>query len=145
MKCPFCQSDQLKVIDKRDSENSIRRRRECIPCHKRFTTYENIEETPFIVIKKDNTRRSFDKSKIRVGIIKACEKRPISLDEIESIVNTVEAKIKSRDVLEIPSKLIGLEIMKQLKKIDKIAYVRFASVYREFADIDDFKDAIKKL
>lgn len=145
MKCPFCQSDQLKVLDKRDSDNNIRRRRECLKCSKRFTTYEKIEEKPLLVIKKDNTRREFDRKKILSGIVKACEKRPISIEEIEEMVDLIEAKIRNKDISEVSSKVIGTEVMKVLKKKDKISYIRFASVYREFADLDDFKDALKKL
>lgn len=145
MKCPFCTFENSKVVDKRDTENIIRRRRECLSCGKRFTTYENIEDIPFMVVKKDETRRPFDRSKIRNGIMRACEKRPVSIDQIEVLVDTIESKIKSKGHSEISSKNIGKEVMKQLKKIDKVAYIRFASVYRDFKDLDDFKDEIKKL
>lgn len=145
MKCPFCNSTNSKVIDKRDSENTIRRRRECLDCTKRFTTHERIEDQPLFVIKKDQTRRSFDRTKIKNGLIKACEKRPVSVEDIEDLTNKIEAKIRSKGISEIESKKIGEEIMKALKKTDKIAYIRFASVYKEFAAIEDFKDAIKKL
>ena len=145
MRCPFCQKENLKVLDKRDSGENIRRRRECIDCSKRFTTYETIEITPLVVIKKDNTRRPFERNKIKSGIFKACEKRPVSADEIEEMTSKIETKLTNKHISEIPSKKIGEEIMKELKKHDKVAYIRFASVYREFADIDDFKETIKKL
>lgn len=145
MKCPFCQATESKVIDKRDTENVIRRRRECLKCQKRFTTHEAIEDISVMVIKKDNTRCIFDKSKVRLGIAKSCEKRPVSSEEIDNMTDKVEAKIKSKGLKEIESKKIGQEIMRELKKKDKIAYIRFASVYREFADIEDFKSVLNKL
>lgn len=145
MKCPFCNSSNSKVVDKRDTENSIRRRRECIDCKKRYTTHEMIEDNPLIVIKKDQTRRPFDRAKLKSGLIKACEKRPVGMDQIVDMSDRIEAKIRSKGLTEIDSNKIGEEVMKALKKTDKIAYIRFASVYKEFAAIDDFKDAINKM
>lgn len=145
MKCPFCNSNNSKVVDKRDNNNTIRRRRECLNCQKRFTTYEAIEDIQLVVIKKDQTRRPFDRMKIKNGLIKACEKRPVSMEQIEDLTDTVEAKIRSKGLQEIDTKKIGEEIMKVLKKTDKIAYIRFASVYKEFAAVEDFKNAISKL
>ena len=145
MKCPFCQSVESRVIDKRDTENIIRRRRECLKCNKRFTTHEEVEDRPLTVIKKDNTRRPFDRSKVLSGIMRACEKTTISVDEIEAMVDRIESKLRSKGVSEIESKQIGREVMKQLKRKDKVAYIRFASVYREFKDLDDFKDELEKL
>lgn len=145
MKCPFCQSVHLKVVDKRDSDLATRRRRECLDCGKRFTTYERIEDIPLTIIKKDGTRRPFDDMKLRAGILKACEKREVSLEKIDEIVQNIGSKLRNMKDVEIPSKKVGEEVMKQLKKVDKVAYIRFASVYREFTDIEDFKDMLKKL
>lgn len=144
MKCPFC-STETKVIDKRDSENITRRRRECLnqKCKKRFTTYERVE-TNLRVIKKDNSREAFDREKLKTGILKACEKRPITEEQIEKAINEIEIKLRSYGI-EIESKKIGDLVMKKLKKLDKIAYIRFASVYHEFKDIDEFKNTIKEL
>lgn len=146
MKCPFCQYEETKVVDKRDIENLTRRRRECLKCEKRFTTYERVE-LEIKVIKKDGSRESFDREKIKKGIEKACEKRPISSEEIEKLIEEVESKIYkiAENGKEIESKKIGEIVMEKLKKIDKIAYIRFASVYREFADIEDFKEELKEL
>jgi len=146
MKCPYCNSG-TKVIDKRESKEEItRRRRECLnkKCKKRFTTYEKIETLNVVVIKKDNRREPFNRDKIRNGIIKACEKRPVSHEVIDKIVNEIEAKLKEHG-REVSTKVIGELIMKKLKRLDKIAYVRFASVYRDFKDIGDFKKTIKDL
>lgn len=145
MKCPFCNSTHSRVVDKRDNENSIRRRRECLDCKKRYTTHEMIENNQLTVIKKDNTRRPFDRIKIKNGLIKACEKRPVSIEQIDDLTDKIEANIRSKGLAEIDSKEIGEVIMSALKKTDKIAYIRFASVYKEFAAIDDFKNAINKL
>ena len=145
MKCPFCGSLNLKVVDKRDTEDSIRRRRGCLDCNKRFTTYEKIELTPLIVIKKDKTRRSFDLNKIKMGLIKACEKRPISIEDIDVMCSEIERRLREKGKPEINSREIGEEIMDVLKEKDKISYIRFASVYREFADLNDFKVEMKKL
>lgn len=146
MICPFCNSAESKVVDKRDAKgkNATRRRRECLSCTKRFTTYEYIEETPLIVVKKDGTREQFDRQKVQKGLLKACEKRQISLEKIDATVSAIEAKFRAKGE-EIPSQKIGDEIMKALKKLDKVAYIRFASVYREFEDINEFKKELKGL
>ena len=143
MKCPFC-SAETKVIDKRDTEDITRRRRECLnsKCKKRFTTYERAEIN-LMVIKKDKRREPFNREKLKTGMIKACEKRPVSQENIEKVINEIEAKLRAYD--EIESKMIGSLVMKKLKKLDKIAYVRFASVYREFEDINEFRKTIKEL
>lgn len=144
MKCPFCSSD-TKVVDKRDAEDATRRRRECLNarCKKRFTTYERAEIN-LIVIKKDKRREPFNREKLKIGMIKACEKRPISQEQIEKAINEIETKLRSYGN-EVESKAIGELMIRKLKKIDKIAYVRFASVYREFEDIHEFRDTIKEL
>ncbi len=143
MHCPFCGAE-TKVTNKRDSQGETRRRRECLKCKKRFTTYEKIE-ADIRVIKKDDTREAFDIEKIKKGILRACEKRPVSLEKIEQVVQNIEDKIKSSNKKEIKTQTIGEIIMKELKKLDKIAYIRFASVYREFKDVSDFKKEIKEL
>jgi transcriptional repressor NrdR len=146
MKCPYCANSELKVIDKRDSDDkSIWRRRECLKCKKRFTTYERIEFADLIVIKKDGRRERFDRNKVKTGILKACEKRPVTNEMIEKIVDEIEAELRSGKSVEVSSKKIGELVMKKLKKIDKVAYIRFASVYREFADIESFREELKKL
>jgi transcriptional repressor NrdR len=148
MRCPYCLNYETKVIDSRDTgENELvtRRRRECLKCEKRFTTYEKIEMPELFVIKKDGRRETFDTEKIRKGILKACEKREISIEKIEKIVDDVENEIRKNDNIEIKSKEIGKIVMKHLKKTDNVAYIRFASVYREFADIDSFAEELKKL
>ena len=147
MKCPYCGSEELKVLDKRTSdEKSIWRRRECLKCEKRFTTYERVESADLIVIKKDGTRRErFDRNKLKSGILKACEKRPVTNEAIEKMVDEIEAELRGEDSVEIPSKKIGELVMKKLKRIDKVAYIRFASVYREFEDIESFRDELNKL
>lgn len=146
MKCPYCSKGETKVVDSRlTTENSLRRRRECLSCEKRFTTYERIERTPLLVIKKDGTREQFDKDKIKNGLLRACEKRPISLDKIELVVNNIENDIFEKEQGEVSSKRIGEYIMKQLKKLDKVAYIRFASVYREFTDLQSFEKELKSL
>lgn len=144
MKCPYC-FNETKVLDKRDAQDITRRRRECLnkKCKKRFTTYERIE-TNVRVIKKDKRREPFSREKLVAGIIKACEKRPISQETIEKTINEIEAKIRAYGP-EVPSKFIGELVMKHLKKLDKVAYIRFASVYREFQDMGDFKKTIKEL
>lgn len=144
MRCPFCQNFELKVTDKRNSEASIRRRRECIKCGKRFTTYEKVEPIERYVVKKDGRRELFNRDKVLLGIIKSCEKRNISHEQIEKILNELEEKylIKNK---EIPAKTIGEFVMKKLKKLDSVAYIRFASVYRDFQDISDFKKEISDL
>lgn len=147
MKCPFCGYPEDRVIDSRPVEenSSIRRRRECIQCSKRFTTYEKVESVPMMVIKKDHSRESFDKQKILSGVIRACEKRKISLDNIEEIVNDIESNLQNSLSREITSTEIGELVMQRLKSIDEVAYVRFASVYREFKDVNTFMDELMKL
>jgi transcriptional repressor NrdR len=145
MKCPFCAHSENKVIDSRISKDgdAIRRRRECLGCGKRFTTYEFVEEVLPMVVKKDGRREPFDRSKIRAGIKKACEKRPISTDVIETVVDKVERSCQEFQDKEIPSSAIGEEIMRELQVLDGVAYVRFASVYREFRDVTDFVEELK--
>jgi len=147
MKCPFCKNLQDKVIDSRENEDglSIRRRRECLECGKRFTTYEEIETIPIMVIKKDSRREKFSREKILGGLLRACEKRPISVDKMGEITSEIEGKLQSLMEKEIPSKKIGEMVMKELHKIDKVAYIRFASVYHEFEDVDDFRKEVKEL
>jgi len=144
MLCPFCSNDETKVTDKRDSKNETRRRRECLKCGKRFTTHERIVPVEIFVIKKDGRREAFSSEKLKNGIIKACEKRPVSSEQIEQAVSYIEEKLKQHGQ-EASSRLIGEMVMRQLKRIDKIAYIRFASVYREFKDIEDFKREIKEV
>ncbi len=145
MKCPFCGFDDSKVIDSRAVDNRIRRRRECVRCGKRFTTYESIETMPLVVIKKDKSRESFDRNKLFNGLLRACEKRPVSLEEIDRMVDEIESQILNSLVREIPSYRVGELAMDQLKKVDEVAYVRFASVYRQFADINTFMDELKAM
>lgn len=147
MKCPFCSHDNTRVIDSRpaDENNSIRRRRVCDECGKRFTTYEKVETIPLIVIKKDNNRETYDRSKIEAGILRACHKRPISARQINDLVDTVETAIFNLEDKEIQSDIIGEMVMNKLKDLDTVAYVRFASVYREFKDINTFMDELKKM
>jgi transcriptional repressor NrdR len=147
MKCPFCNHENTRVIDSRpaDENNSIRRRRVCDECSKRFTTYEKIETIPLIVIKKDDNRETYDRSKIEAGILRACHKRPVSADSINELVDTVETEIFNREEKEIESRDIGEMVMNKLKDLDAVAYVRFASVYREFKDVNTFMDELKKV
>lgn len=147
MRCPYCKYTESKVIDSRFAKdsNAIRRRRECLKCEKRFTTYEQIEEMFPVVIKKDGRREQFDRHKILSGIRKACEKRTISIEKIEKIVNDIEKNIQNKFTKEVPSSEIGELIMKKLYELDDVAYVRFASVYRQFKDINQFMNEIKKL
>ena len=147
MRCPFCGEENTKVIDSRPAEdnNSIRRRRQCDECGKRFTTYEKVETIPLIVIKKDNNRETYDRAKIEAGVLRACHKRPIPAKDINALVDKVELEIFNREEREIPSKIIGEMIMNKLKDLDTVAYVRFASVYREFKDINTFMDELKKV
>lgn len=145
MKCIFCSHSETKVIDSRESEDITRRRRECLKCKKRFTTYERAEPLQIYIIKKNNSREPFNREKLKKGIIRACEKRPISIEKIDNIINKVEAKLRTLDNNEIQSKILGEEVAKHLKQLDKVAYIRFASVYREFADIEDFKKEIQGL
>ncbi|WP_236895264.1 transcriptional regulator NrdR [Clostridium beijerinckii] len=146
MKCPFCGFEESKVVDSRstDDNTTIRRRRECLKCNKRYTTYEKIEDFPILVIKKDLTRENFNKEKIINGLIIACQKRPISRKQIEEIAYDIEKTISNSMLTEIPSNEIGEMVMARLKELDEISYVRFASVYRQFKDIDTFLEEIKK-
>ena len=147
MKCPKCGYNESKVIDSRPSEEgaSIRRRRECLSCQNRFTTYETVEKLPLLVIKKDKTRQTFDKNKLLNGIIEACHKRPITLEQMESVVNEIELELQNSLSHEVPSSKIGVLVMEKLKALDEVAYVRFASVYREFKDLDTFMRELEKL
>lgn len=147
MKCPFCQAQETKVIDSRPAEDnsSIRRRRQCENCNKRFTTYEKLETIPLMVIKKDDTRENFDRSKIEAGIIQSCHKRPVSTVMIRKTVDDIENQIYSMEVSEIPTRKIGELVMEKLKDLDEVAYVRFASVYREFKDVSTFMEEIGNL
>lgn len=147
MRCLFCGHLESKVIDSRSTEEgtTIRRRRECLECGKRFTTYEKIETIPIIVIKKDGTREAFDRDKISNGILRACEKRPVSLKEVEALIDDIEAKMYNMLEREVSSEKIGEMVMERLQKLDEIAYVRFASVYRQFKDINSFMDELAKL
>ena len=146
MKCPFCGEDNTRVIDSRpaDDNSSIRRRRLCDACQKRFTTYEKVETIPLVVIKKDNNREQYDRSKIEAGVLRACHKRPISINQINELVDAVETEIFNREEREISSKEIGEMVMERLKNLEAVAYVRFASIYREFKDVNTFMDELKK-
>jgi transcriptional repressor NrdR len=148
MICPFCSHTDTKVLESRETGPSLehtRRRRECLKCEKRFTTYERVEQVPIIVIKKDGTRAQFDREKLRKSVIIPCQKRPITQEQISKIVDEVELELRQRDDTEIPTKEIGDLVVKKLKKIDKVAYIRFASVYREFTDLETFEKELKKL
>ena len=146
MKCPYCQHEETKVLDKRETEESLatRRRRECLKCQKRFTTYERIE-TDLMVIKKDNRREKFNREKLKAGILKSIEKRPISIEQVDQIIDNIEATLKSKNSSEIQSSLIGDLVVKRLKSLDKVAYIRFASVYKDFEDPTSFLEEIKIL
>ena len=147
MKCPYCNHENTRVIDSRPAEenNSIRRRRICDECGKRFTTYEKIETIPLIIIKKDNNRETYDRAKVEAGVLRACHKRPVSAQQITRMVDEVENDIFSREDKEISSDVIGELVMNKLKEVDAVAYVRFASVYREFKDVNTFMDELKKI
>ena len=147
MKCPFCGHDDSKVVDSRptDEGTSIRRRRECLKCLKRFTTYETVERMPLMLVKRDGTRQPYDRQKLLGGLVKACEKRPVSLMQLEQIVDNVEQRVFSALESEVSSKTIGELVMERLKPLDEVAYVRFASVYRQFADVESFFNELKKL
>ena len=147
MKCPFCAHNDDKVIDSRssDEDKSVRRRRECMKCKKRFTTYEYIEEVPLMIIKKDGRRESFDRNKIISGIMKACEKRPVSVEKIEALVERVEKELQKSFDKEVKAQVVGNLVMDALHKVDEVAYVRFASVYRQFKDINQFMKELKDL
>ena len=147
MKCPFCGEDDTRVIDSRpaDENMSIRRRRQCDKCQKRFTTYEKVEAIPLVVIKKDQTREPYDRTKIEKGVFRSCHKRPISVPQMNHLVDQVEAKVFSKEEREIPSSYIGDLVMRYLEELDAVAYVRFASIYREFKDVDTFMEELKKI
>ncbi len=147
MMCPFCQSPNIRVIDKRSTGEgqAIRRRRECESCNKRFTTYERIESPNIYIIKKDGRREPFDRAKLEKGIIRACEKRPISMDSISRVVDNIQSRLMHQDSVEISSSEVGKAVMQELKKIDKIAYIRFASVYKQFKDIESMQKEIEKI
>jgi transcriptional repressor NrdR len=147
MKCPFCGKENTRVIDSRpaDDNSSIRRRRQCDECSKRFTTYEKVEAIPLVVIKKDNNREPYDRSKIEAGVFRSCHKRPISVDQINALVDDIENTIFNLEEKEVPSSIIGQIVMDKLKELDPVAYVRFASVYREFKDVNTFMNELKKI
>ena len=147
MKCPYCSDENTRVIDSRpaDDNTAIRRRRQCDVCGKRFTTYEKVEAIPLMVFKKDRTREPYDREKLMQGIIRSCHKRPVSMDRIENCVNEIESEIYNMETREIDSTDIGSIVMDKIKNLDGVAYVRFASVYREFKDVNTFMDELKKL
>jgi len=147
VRCPFCKADNNRVVDSRASADgfAIRRRRECAACGRRFTTYERIEESPIRVVKKDGSREPFERRKILMGLMKACEKRPVSMDTLEGIVTRVDHTVTDQFEREVPSNVIGRLCMRELRKVDQVAYVRFASVYRDFKDVAEFVDEIKPL
>ncbi len=147
MKCPYCGYQESKVVDSRHSDDnmSIRRRRECLSCQKRFTTYETVESLPMIVVKKDNSRQAFDRNKILNGLVRACEKRPVSLSEMENVADEIEQIIQNSLDREVSSTYIGELVMERLKPLDEVAYVRFASVYRQFKDINSFMHELNKI
>ncbi len=147
MKCPYCSYYDTSVLDSRDSEDlgSIRRRRECLKCEKRFTTYERVDMVDLIVLKKDGRREQFDRKKLLTGMLKATEKRPVSMDQIEKAVDDIERELRRRESIEIPSNVMGEVVMNKLKKLDEVAYIRFASVYRSFDDLETFEKEVKSL
>ena len=147
MKCPYCGYHESKVVDSRHSDDgaSIRRRRECLSCQKRFTTYETVESLPMVVIKKDNSRQSFDRNKILTGMVKACEKRPVTMADLEKAVDEIEQIIQNSLDREVSTVHIGELVMERLKPLDEVAYVRFASVYRQFKDINSFMQELNKI
>ncbi|MBI4097724.1 MAG: transcriptional repressor NrdR [Candidatus Levybacteria bacterium] len=147
MKCPYCGSVETEVVETRDSEDleTIRRRRNCIKCEKRFTTYERVENVNLVVIKKDGRREQFNRDKLKNGIIRSCEKTTVSVEDIEKIVTEIERELRGADSVEVESKKIGQMVAGKLKKLDKIAYIRFSSVFRRFVDIEDFEKEVKKL
>lgn len=147
MKCPYCSNQDTRVIDSRPAEDgtSIRRRRSCDVCGKRFTTYEKVETIPLIIIKKDNNREQYDRRKIENGVLQACYKRPVSAEHIQKTIDAIERNVFNLEDKEIPSHVIGELVMDELKKLDEVAYVRFASVYREFKDVNTFMDELKKI
>lgn len=147
MKCPYCGSKETEVVETRDSEDleTIRRRRECLSCNKRFTTYERIENVSLMVIKKDGKREQFDRDKLKSGIIRSCEKTKVSLEDIEKIVTEIERELRGADSVEVESKKIGQLVATRLKTLDKVAYIRFSSVFKRFVDVEDFEKEVKRL
>ena len=145
MKCPFCGYQESKVVDSRPAEESIRRRRECLACEKRFTTYETVESLPMVVIKKDGSRQSFDRQKVFNGMLRACEKRPVSVGQIEKMAMEIEQSLQNSLEREIRTEEVGQLVMEKLKGVDEVAYVRFASVYRQFKDINTFMEELSKI
>ncbi len=145
MKCPFCGYRESKVVDSRPAEESIRRRRECLACEKRFTTYETVESLPMVVIKKDGSRQSFDRQKVFNGMLRACEKRPVSVAQLEQLAAEIEQSLQNSLEREIQTQEIGEQVMDKLKNVDEVAYVRFASVYRQFKDINTFMQELSKI
>jgi transcriptional repressor NrdR len=147
MKCPYCAHNENQVLDSRDSEDQsfVRRRRECLKCSKRFTTYERIEMVDLFVIKKDGRREQFDRNKLLSGIKKACEKRPISMDTVEETVDEIEQNLRKKETTEIPCKMVGEAVIRRLRALDKVAYIRFASVYRAFEDVESFEKEVQSL
>lgn len=145
MDCPYCGNKEHRVVDKREANEATRRRRECLRCSKRFTTYERIEPFDLVLVKKDGRREPFNREKLRVGIMKSCEKRPIAQERIDAAVDEIEAELRNEEKKEVSSTYVGKIVMRKLKKLDKVAYIRFASVYREFADLESFERELKKL
>lgn len=147
MKCPYCGSRDTEVVETRDSEDleTIRRRRNCTKCEKRFTTYERVENINLVVIKKDGSRQHFDRDKLKNGIIRSCEKTTVSVEDVEKIVTEIERELRGGDSVEVESKKIGQMVSAKLKKLDKIAYIRFSSVFKRFVDVEDFENEVKKL
>ncbi len=147
MKCPYCGGNETEVVETRDSEDleTIRRRRACLKCEKRFTTYERVENVNLVVIKKDGRREQFNRDKLKSGIIRSCEKTTVSFDDIEKIVSEVERELRGADSVEVESKKIGQLVATRLKKLDKVAYIRFSSVFRRFVDVEDFEKEVKRL
>jgi len=147
MKCPYCGSTESEVVETRASEDvdTIRRRRECLKCKKRFTTYERIENVNLVVIKKDGKREQFDRDKLKSGIVRSCEKTTVSMEAIEKIVTEIERELRGADSVEVESKKIGQMVAARLKKIDKVAYIRFSSVFKRFVDIEDFEEEVRRL
>ena len=147
MKCPYCSNFDTAVLDSRDSEDlaSIRRRRECLKCEKRFTTYERVDTIDLVILKKDGMREQFDRDKLLSGFMKATEKRPVSVEDIERTVDAIERELRRKDTVEIPSKVVGEIVMRKLRTLDKVAYIRFASVYRSFEDVESFEKEVKSL
>ena len=145
MRCPYCTHQDSRVVDSREAADSVRRRRECLKCGKRFTTHERAGASALMIVKKDGRREAFSREKLRTGLRKACQKRPISEETISGVVEQIEAELRSKQPPEVPSQLIGDLVMRHLKRLDKVAYIRFASVYRDFSDITTFKKELRKL